>query len=1642
MGTFTSAQGVLSGMAATALMRTETLYDLKGNVIERRLPTFDGASVFQPAATDVQLGLNGSNTYLSWVPTFPATGQATTMVQYRPLGSNGAYSYITNIESLSGGRVGVNVNNQYGSPYEYRITVRFANEWMPIAESNGTFQFDRATTTSAGSFTATVESASQVGTIGNQTGGMIVWTAPSDGTVTARMRFNGGSWITATRPSGSFQIDARTAIAQSGSYTWEINYLRNGSVIAAKTGTLTSSGNTQTRTLSVSGTSNTTPAPYTGAIPGPVASGQDSARVLTWAIANASVGAAETGGLSVDVQYRRVGGSSYTGPVTVTWNGSVWSWNVASLDTGVGTDNYDYIVTLRAGNRAIATQTGTFSLTDHVTGSTVSLQVSYTYPPTEAPAGSTAMVAPTVGTVTGVGGGNTASWSNVLSQEPYTTGITGQYFAWTYQNSFRPSWTGSQTTAYVVVDYMSASRYINDFFSGWDAYSTSVPQHFEGTVTSGGVMNLPNNPIYYFQGEMGPGGVDSITRVRVYTSQGGTLIADSSITTPSSRDINWAAPGPTEYGIVAKVYWDSGDNNWSYLGDAARNGDIFSISVNSVPNGSRRIKIDYVRPGDTWASNTAIMSLSQSTAAPVLGAPSNTNHNPTLVTTLSGGTDGVLRWTGAVESGGRVQLEEWSIPLQAFVVVQTWTSGSSFAYDYTGRAPQGSAAAITRVRYFGASNPWPTAMVNAIISTQRTNFDSPGTVSASLSGNQSIQAAVITPTVNSSGLSWTYAKLNSSDRVRLRYWTDEGELYDEDLSGTSSFNSTFPQMISQSARIYWMIEYLRTGESNSYARATGNSYVDINNNTTFSSATITGQTNVYPSTVTPIPAPTYRSSDRAVIFTTTANSLSDIKFYLDGSQSSLSVSTEGSAYKVILPANIANGSHTYRIVYQSGSQNPYASGSGTFTTNTSTSSGTNFLLTSLPQRPDVGELALGIGSYSLPNPPWAIYHLYQPRDGSDLPIGDPIVVYGAAAWGPAGSDGAGGYYAVDHTTETVPHGATAHYLQTEYSFQNRLAIAIPAMGTLVPIVEYWSLATPGVVNVATATSPYEDQLWYADLQGIANGTYGYRVKMTRDGGSISLAGAEGTFTVGSTNSITVNTPAAASAVTPTTKQSYDRWGNVIRVTDASNNVTDYRYNGLNLLVQTLEAQDYVFDKRDAAGSKATDGILARADKRNVYDLLGRLVETQDGYGQATRVSYDVAGNQISKRNADYARYTGGATSYMSYDIFGQLLQTTDELGYLARFTYDKVGRLTAVWRELDLTGINRFSNRTDGSNLSTSGLLQGLRYTYDQAGRRITDTNGASETTYYRYDLLGNLTTRRSNLGSTTTYRYDADGRKTNETDAIGSTASWAYDAFGRLNSHAEFSNSNSYIGSGGGLTITYTYDFAGHMLTQSGGGQSVRFQYDRAGQLSVIADGGVNRKTYYTYDAAGRTSRESVVIDGRLHQDTKIAYDAHNRIKALEDPDYRQRILYDVNGNRAYLAGAVVFKDADSEEEKYTYTYDEMNRVIKSSVVYEDKTGADITSYVYNGRGDRVRQVAPLFPTYAWEAVGSGYRYRNASPPTDFAGVAEAYTYDGLGRLLTVSRNLYEKTSGTQNADRHPDPQLRLRPGESADLPAGEHGR
>ena len=150
---------------------------------------------------------------------------------------------------------------------------------------------------------------------------------------------------------------------------------------------------------------------------------------------------------------------------------------------------------------------------------------------------------------------------------------------------------------------------------------------------------------------------------------------------------------------------------------------------------------------------------------------------------------------------------------------------------------------------------------------------------------------------------------------------------------------------------------------------------------------------------------------------------------------------------------------------------------------------------------------------------------------------------------------------------------------------------------------------------------------------------------------------------------------------------------------------------------------------------------------------------------------------------------------------------------------------------------------------------------------------------------------------------------------------------------HTELTNVECLRRYGAGRTITYNYNEAGLMTSEtSTRGKNVQYGYDVAGNLTSINDITVNRQTLYRYDAAGRRSRDSVFIDGRMHQDVKISYDGHNRVSGLDDPDYREVVWYDANGNRSYVGVSYIDHTNRVVSDTLSYTYDEMNRVLMST--------------------------------------------------------------------------------------------------------------
>ncbi|MES1147049.1 MAG: hypothetical protein ABUL52_01500, partial [Solimonas sp.] len=384
--------------------------------------------------------------------------------------------------------------------------------------------------------------------------------------------------------------------------------------------------------------------------------------------------------------------------------------------------------------------------------------------------------------------------------------------------------------------------------------------------------------------------------------------------------------------------------------------------------------------------------------------------------------------------------------------------------------------------------------------------------------------------------------------------------------------------------------------------------------------------------------------------------------------------------------------------------------------------------------------------------------------------------------------------------------------------------------------------------------------------------------------------------------------------------------------------------------------------------------------------------------------------------------------------------------YRTRYAYDKNGHLIRQAQEVtSVTDGGGFGNTAaDYTNFSLEKANDPTHtidnpdvdthlYTYDEAGRRLSETSGAlvddgsgdQETTRYQYDLLGHVISMRTPRGSEWNYEYDAFGlgHKTREIQPqlaeslARDSQSWSYDYFGKLIDHTDL----------GGAVTSYHYgEETGLLMSQTSSlGQNINYQYDAAEHIVKTLDqgtantaqglSGVNRQTEYVYDAAGRQIREKVTVDGIVNQDTHTVYDHLNRISQLYDPRYHTAYSYDAAGNRTRTLSNY-FDAAANVTSDLWFTYDSMNRVkinegtgsAGQAVTINSSQGTQIE---YNLRGDRVSatqyglSVVQTSTSYT-DGLGNNHPYTVFTDGNSSIVGTEAYSYDGMGRMLGRTRN------------------------------------
>jgi RHS repeat-associated protein len=456
---------------------------------------------------------------------------------------------------------------------------------------------------------------------------------------------------------------------------------------------------------------------------------------------------------------------------------------------------------------------------------------------------------------------------------------------------------------------------------------------------------------------------------------------------------------------------------------------------------------------------------------------------------------------------------------------------------------------------------------------------------------------------------------------------------------------------------------------------------------------------------------------------------------------------------------------------------------------------------------------------------------------------------------------------------------------------------------------------------------------------------------------------------------------------------YDIYGNQIRQTDAQGTVTALSYDSRGvLLMQTAGTLTWAYEN-DATGKIVKTTDPDGTSTRNVYDGLGRVVESVDKIGRSTLFTHDELGRLTRTRHPD------GTAESLTYDAEGRRLTATDRGGRTTSETYDAAGRLLTT-------------TRGDGSVTSN---------VYDVAGQLVATTDARGNTTAFEYDAVGRRTRVRDPLGNETVLAYDESGNQISVTDALGSTTSFEYDDANRL-AALRFPDGTS--------TLT-SHDRLGRRTAQTDqAGWITRFGYDPLGHLLTVTDA-LGQVTRYTYDERGNRTSQTDANGHTIHFD----YDELDRMVRRTLPDgTSEEMAYDAPGrlrSRKDFAGRVT-----------TFEYDAADRLIRriwpdAGVVSFTYTATDRRQTVTDSRGttaysydlqDRLQDLT--YPdgrklTYAYDANGN-----RTELTASVAGQAltTRFTYDALNRLDQVidpRGRVYDHdydASGNRTALRYPN--------------------
>jgi YD repeat-containing protein len=310
-----------------------------------------------------------------------------------------------------------------------------------------------------------------------------------------------------------------------------------------------------------------------------------------------------------------------------------------------------------------------------------------------------------------------------------------------------------------------------------------------------------------------------------------------------------------------------------------------------------------------------------------------------------------------------------------------------------------------------------------------------------------------------------------------------------------------------------------------------------------------------------------------------------------------------------------------------------------------------------------------------------------------------------------------------------------------------------------------------------------------------------------------------------------STTIMSAAGNATTTIAYDAAGDVTQITRPDGTFLSYAFDAAHRLTQVSNVNgEQVAYTLDALGNRTQTQILNSSGsitktQSQVFDELGRLLQSIGAAGQTTSFAYDNNGNRTGVTDP-----LSNSTS-QAFDALNHLVQTTAPLSTTTDYAYDAQDNMTGVTDPRGLA--TSYSYDGLGNVLQVSSPDTGVTaYEVDAAGNRTQQTDAAGNVIQFGYDALNRLTAKTYPNGpaENVTYVYDqpsggsAVGRLTGVNDESGSTA-YVYDDRGDVVQETRMIGGVSYV-------TGYAYDLANHVTQMTyPSGRIVTYLYDEMGR-------------------------------------------------------------------------------------------------------------------------------------------------------------------------------------------------------------------